>query len=342
MGISKHATEFAGYKVEPYVPAVGLTTKQPGSSLRDALISAVREGLDDKASRMALADFLSEQGETPHPVAYRVNGDGMPEQLKAFLADPLLVLVQALVVGFCFDLSGEGSELAVQLLVNARERLPNLKALFFGDLTYSDREISWINLSDLTGLLAAFPPLEHFRSRGGNNLVVKELEHRNLKSLTFEASNLPREVVVAVGGSTLPALEHLELWLGTDEYGANTRPEDLAGILEGGLAPSLRYLGLRNSDISDDVAVAVAGSPLLKKVRVLDLSLGTLGDRGAQALLAAPALAKLEKLDIHHHYVSPDVVARLLALGIQVDASGAEEVEDPDEPEAGRYVAHAE
>jgi uncharacterized protein (TIGR02996 family) len=341
MGISKHATEFAGYKVEPYVPAVGITMKQPGTPLRDALVAAVREGPDDRASRMALADFLIEQGEKPHAVAYHVGGDGTPEQLETFLADPLLCLVQALVVGYCFDRDGDGSARAVELLVNARERLPNLKALFFGDLVYEDREISWINLSDLTGLLTAFPQLEHFRSRGGNYLSLSTFEHRTLKSLTFEASNLPRGVVQAIGTSDLPALEHLELWLGTSEYGADTTPDDLSWILAGS-HPSLRYLGLRNSEISDDVAVAVADSEILGKLRVLDLSLGTLGDRGAQALLAAPATAKLEKLDIHHHYVSPDVVARLRALGIQVDASGEEEVEDPDEPEEGRYVAHAE
>jgi hypothetical protein len=66
---------------------------------------------------------------------------------------------------------------------------------------------------------------------------------------------------------------------------------------------------------------------------VLDLSLGALTDRGAEALLAAPGLARLKKLDIHHHFVSPALVQRLMALGIQVDARDSD---------AHRYVAHAE
>ncbi len=136
-------------------------------SLLAALCSALQANPDDRASRNALADYLAEQGLLPLPVAYRVNGDGTPEALEAILADPFAGLVQALVVGFCFDREGEGSGEAVKLLVNARERLPNLRALFLGDISYHDREISWLIQSDLTGLLTAFAHLEQFRARGG-------------------------------------------------------------------------------------------------------------------------------------------------------------------------------
>jgi uncharacterized protein (TIGR02996 family) len=314
----------------------------PAGSLLEALSSALRANPEDRAARMALADYLSEQGEQPHPVAYRVSGDGRSDQLDAFLADPFVGLVQALVIGFCFGDGGGDSGAVVEALVNARDRLPHLRALFLGDITYWENEISWVNQSDLTGLLTAFPQLEHFRARGGGGLALSKFEHQHLKSLAFEAGGLPRDVVQAIGVSRLPALEHLDLWLGTEEYGADTTVADLKNILAGKPTPALRYLGLRNSEISDDIAQALARSPLLERLDVLDLSLGTLGDRGAEALLAMPGLARLEKLDIHHHYVSPALVERLVALGIQVDASDAEEPEDPDDPEAHRYVAHAE
>jgi uncharacterized protein (TIGR02996 family) len=312
------------------------------SSLREALIAALVADPNDQAARMAFADYLNDQCEQPPAVAHHIDGDGSVVNLEQFLLDPAVSFVQALVVGFCFGQGGGGSEEVVEALVSARDRLPSLRALFVGDLVYSDQEISWINQSDLTSLFAAFPQLEHFRARGGGGLVVQPFEHANLKSLIFEASGLPREVVRAVGASKLPALEHLELWLGTDEYGANTTVEDLAGILAGKLLPSLRYLGLCNSDISDGIAGALASAPLLKRLRVLDLSLGTLGDEGAEALLAIRDLKKLDKLDIHHHYVSPALVECLQALGIEVDASDPKEVEDPDDPGAHRYVAHAE
>jgi uncharacterized protein (TIGR02996 family) len=344
MGISNHATEFAGFPVRPYDPAVGIVpTVVPAKagSLAGTLAAALKAHPDDRAARMALTDYLSEQGEQPHPVGYRVGGDGNCDQLRAFLADPFVGLVQALVTGACYY-GGDGSAEVVELLLKARDRFPHLRAIFLGDITYSEQEISWLNLSDLSGLWAAFPQLEHFRARGGAGLVLNPFEHENLRSLVIEASNLPREVVRAVGASNLPKLEHLELWLGTSEYGADTTPEDLAGILEGKGLPALRTLGLRNSEIIDDVAGILGQSPLLERLRVLDLSLGTLGDRGAEALLAIPGLARLEKLNIHHHYVSPALVERLRALGIEVDADAAEEVEDPDDPEANRYVAHAE
>jgi uncharacterized protein (TIGR02996 family) len=328
--------------------AKGYTPKaptSPASSLLDALCSALAANPDDRASRMALADYLGEQDEQPLPVAYRVTGMSSTEQLEALLADPFVGLVQAIVIGFCFGMGGDGSDEVVELLVNARDRLPHLRALFLGDIPYTDCEISWLNQSDLTGLLTAFPQLEHFRARGGGSLVLRKFEHEHLKSLAFEASNLPRKVVKAIGTSSLPALEHLELWLGTEEYGADTRVADLKGILAGKPTPALRYLGLRNSEIADDIAIALAKAPILERIRVLDLSLGTLSNKGAEALLAIPALRRLEKLDIHHHYVSPALVEQLQSLGIEVDASEAEEAEDtddPDDPEAYRYVAHSE
>jgi hypothetical protein len=251
-------------------------------------------------------------------------------------------LVQALVIGWWSDDSFTTSEMIVQALIAARDRLPSLRAVFLGDIPYTDNEISWIQQSDLTDLFAAFPKLEHFRVRGGEGLVLREFRHDNLKSLAIEASNLSREVVRVVGNCRLPALEHLEIWLGTDRYGANTEVGDLTGILQARHLPALRYLGLRNSEIVNDIVHALASAPVLQRLQVLDLSLGNLSDRGAEALLAIGALARLEKLDIHHHYVSPDLVERLRAVGIQVDAGDAQDLEDPDEPDSYRYIAHME
>ena len=80
---------------------------------------------------------------------------------------------------------------------------------------------------------------------------------------------------------------------------------------------------------------------MLKRISVLDLSMGTLGDAGAALLAASPAVAKLKKLDIHHHYVSEDNVARLRALGIEVNDDDREEPDSWD-GEEHRYVAVSE
>lgn len=205
-----------------------------------------------------------------------------------------------------------------------------------------ENEISWILQGDLSPLLAAYPELEYFGARGGNNLQLGIMRHEHLRSLVIESGGLRSNVVQDVLSSHLPALEHLELWLGTENYGASTRIEDLAPLFTGQLFPNLRYLGLRDSDLSDEIAQEIAKSPLLERIEVLDLSLGILSDKGARALLQSPALRRLKKLDIHHHYCPDEVIQQLQGLGIAVDVGGQEEAEDEDYRFEGRYVAVGE
>jgi hypothetical protein len=216
-----------------------------------------------------------------------------------------------------------------------------VRSLFLGDIIAEEAEISWIQQTDISPLFDAFPALEYLTVRGGNGLRLGSLRHDRLISLVVQSGGLPVEVVREVCSAQLPNLEHLELWLGSDNYGGNATVEDLGPILSGQLFPKLQSLGLRDSEIADEIATAVASAPVLERIRVLDLSLGTLGDAGAVALLSSPAVAKLEKLDIHHHYCSEDIVARLQALGITVDASEPQQ-EDAYDGETYRYAAVTE
>jgi len=286
---------------------------------------------------------LADAGANVYRIAVEYDAEETWTDLLArFLQDPAAADVTGIVVGtWTGDDFSEDSSRVVEALVAAREKLPKLTALFIGDITYEECEISWIHQSDVSPLFGAYPALEHFRVRGGNGLTLGVICHDRLKSLVVESGGLDASVVRDVLRSELPALEHLELWLGTDNYGANTTIADLEPLFAGELFPSLRYLGLRDSDLENEIAQAIAQLPLLERIRVLDLSLGVLGDTGAQALLDAPALAKLEKLDIHHHYCSQEMVTRLEALPIALDAS---EAETPDEydGEEQRYVAVGE
>jgi predicted DNA-binding WGR domain protein len=262
--------------------------------------------------------------------------------LAAFLAEPAAETVTGLVIGHWggIDAVDQSSAPIIEALVAARDKLPNLKHLFLGDIVTEENEVSWIQQSDVSPLLEAYPQLEEFRVRGSNGLSFGALKHKNLKTLAIECGGLPVSVVREVCAAKLPALEHLELWLGEPNYGWDGTIEDLKPILSGKLFPKLRYLGLRDSIIANEVAAAVAEAPVLKKIRVLDLSLGNLGDEGARALLASPAVAKLEKLDIHHHFVSDEVVAQLKSLGIEVDAS--EHMKPWDFDPDYRYIAVGE
>ena len=235
----------------------------------------------------------------------------------------------------------ETSAPVVEALVAARDRLPKLRAIFFGDIIGEECEISWIRQSDVSPLFTAYPQLEHFCVRGAEGLSLGSLKHGRLKSLIIQSGGLGANVVREVAAADLPELEHLELWLGEENYGGDATVADLTPILDGGLFPKLRRLGLRDSQIADQIALAVATAPVVERIRVLDLSLGALTDEGAAALLGSPAIARLEKLDVHHHYCSEEMTAKLQSLGVEVDAS---EREEPDVygDEVWRYVSVGE
>lgn len=313
MTINEHATSFAGKPVVDW---------EPGVELGD--ISAI-------VPRVSLSYDAADGGET------------WAERFATFLELPGVEQLTGLVVG-TWDTSGaseDGSAEVVATLVAAHDRLPGLRAIFLGDIIMEEAEISWIQQSDLSPLLAAFPGLEHFRVRGGNGLSLGRLKLERLVSLVLESGGLPSEVVRQVAAAELPALEHLELWLGTQEYGRDGEVDDLAPMLGGERFPRLAYLGLRDSDQSDQIAAAVVRSPLTERIKVLDLSLGTLTDSGAAALLSGDAIRRLERLDIHHHYCTPAVVEQLEGLGIELDASDPQEAYEY-QGELSYYVAVGE
>jgi hypothetical protein len=275
-------------------------------------------------------------------LTYADEGSTFTDVFAKFIATPGIENLRALVIGQ-WNLYQEGDDAArvVELLIGSKARFPRLEALFIGDITSEENECSWIEQTDVSALWGAFPGLTAFGIRGANGLSLGRIAHGNLKFLSVEAGGLPRTVVHDIGRADLPALEHLEIWLGTPDYGGDSRAEDLSPILDGSRFPKLITLALRNCAWADVLAAAVVKSAILKRVRVLDLSMGTLGDAGAAILAASPAVAKLQKLDIHHHYVSEGSVERLKALGIEVND---ENRNDPDswDGEEHRYVAVSE
>jgi hypothetical protein len=284
----------------------------------------------------------------PNHTTYRISlsyddeGAQWTDRFASFLDAVPTERIRGLVVGAWEEMFEDGaSATIVEALVVARNRLPNLRALFFGDIISEECEISWIRQTDISPLFDAYPALEYFCVRGAEGLQLGALHHQNLKSLIVQSGGLGVAITRAAIGADLPALEHLELWLGTPDYGGDTTIADLEPLLSGTRFPRLHYLGLRDSEIVDQIAIAIAQAPILERIRVLDLSLGTLGDEGAAALLASPLIPKLEKLDLHHHFCSDETVARLQQLGIAVDVS---EQEEPDAHggEVWRYVSVGE
>ncbi|MEU8136905.1 STM4015 family protein [Streptodolium elevatio] len=288
----------------------------------------------------------------PGAVAWRIRvvegyefGDPVAEfgkLLEHFLGTVDSSRVTALVVGDWADHYSEDTEShPVPLVRDAADRLPNLRALFVGDIVREESDAAYIRQYDMTTLLDAYPLLEELTTRGGEGLVLPTRTYPNLRKLHVQAGGLGREVVRAIGASAFPRLTHLDIWLGVENYGGDASVADLARILDGTDLPALRHLGLVNSEIQDEIAEALGGAPIVGRLEELDLSHGTLGDEGAEALLGGQPLTHLRRFTAHHHFVGEPVRQRLLAAlpGVEVDMPQALRRGDWG---SGRYVAVSE
>ncbi len=254
--------------------------------------------------------------------------------------------VTAVVVGAWSPEEPESFAGPLAAILAAAERLPALRGLFIGDITYEESEISWIDMVDVTPVLTAFPLLTELVVRGaaqewveGEGIGLQPVRHEHLRALRFESGGLPGEVPRAVAASELPALERLEFWLGVANYGGSTRLADLEPFLDGTRFPALRHLGLQNSEIQDEIAAALAHAPVVARLESLNLSMGVFTDQGATALLDGQPLTHLKSLDLHHHFLSRPVQDRLREAlpGVEIDLS-----EGGNPADRWQYVAVAE
>lgn len=289
-----------------------------------------------------VATFVPGEAVDTSTAVYRLALEYDDTKPMADLIDEFFVQVDksqldALIIGAW----GEPHDVAVddileKLIAHASE-LPNLRGLFIGDMTYEECEISWIIQGNYTPLLNAFPQLETLRIRGSTDLVIEPFTHLAMRSFTIECGGLPAAAAEALAASSMPHLTHLELWLGTDDYGFSGDAELYRRVLAALITPSLQYLGLRDSEIADDLATMLATQEAISHLKTLDLSLGTIGDVGAEALCKSVYVPKLETLDLSHHYISAQWQAALKALPLQVV------LDDPEEEDDGyRYVAVGE
>ncbi|MCX0247311.1 STM4015 family protein [Streptomyces drozdowiczii] len=292
---------------------------------------------------------------TPDAIAWRLESTWEGPEFAAvwrhFLTAVDPAQVRALVIGPWWQDDYSSLAPVVELITSDAARFPALRALFLADVVGEECEVSWLQMCDITPVLRAFPRLEELVVRGGGSglneetLELHPVRHEALKALRFESGGLPGHVVRAVGACELPALERLEVWLGSQWYAGDATVADMAPLLSGGNFPRLRHLGLQNSEIQDEIAVAVASAPVVAQLESLSLSMGTLSDAGGLALLEGQPLTHLDSLDLHHHYLSDEVMDRFKELSERDDVHvhlGEADDWDPDDEDDSRYVAVSE
>jgi len=248
------------------------------------------------------------------------DAENLASKFTRLLQDPQSSSLEALILGMWTEAYENNSSSLINALAAAKDKLTSLKAVFIGDITYEECEISWIRQSDISPILTAYPQLEVLQVRGGDGLeFTPPVRHDNLNALIVETGGLSRTTVAQICNLNLPALEHLELWFGSEDYGGDCWVESLTPILTEQRFPNLTYLGLRNSQFSDEIADAVVRSPLLESISVLDLSMGTLSDEGAEKLINCPAISQLDILNVSENFLSPTTIQKLEHLAATIE-----------------------
>lgn len=239
-------------------------------------------------------------------------------------------------VEFAFMSNGDPNEDDLQNLIDAlgKNAPPTLRKLSLGD---NVDQISWHHTGSLAKLWKGVPNLKTLEIETGE-FEVGKMEAPSLERAIFITGGLSKSCGKGIATASMPKIKHLEIYYGTDEYGGECSLSEVQPLLNRTDLTNLTYLGLKNSEFADEIASAMRGAKVLKTLKTLDLSLGTMTDAGAEALAAAKdSLAHLEVLDLTRNFLSAKGIKAVKGICKKVITSEQEDSDDD-----YRYVAIAE
>lgn len=264
------------------------------------------------------------------------------EKLEAYIAEHGSYELPALTIGNWTDSYEQSPVDIIDYLVQNKVKFPNLKKIFLGDIESEECEISWIIHTDAGPLVNEFK-LEEFIIKGATGLGLEIAISDTLKKLTIISGGMSVGLLEDIIAAKLPNLEHLELYLGVDEYGFDGNISTLEPFMKRSNFPKVKYLGLKNSEIADEICEKILASDMLQGLEVLDLSLGTLSDTGAKLILEnMDKLSQLKILDLTYNYVSDELLEEIdvkgKALNIEVLSSKEDVYMDDDDDYRYPYI----
>lgn len=253
---------------------------------------------------------------------YEDGGKNAATLAQTIISDPELQNLNEIIVGCWGESYDNPAQALIDIFVENKDKLQHIEHLFIGDMGYEECEISWIIQGSYGELLKVLPNLKRLTIKGSSELSLGTLAHDKLEAIEIFCGGLPKEVLHQIANSKLPRLTHLNLFIGVEEYGFDGKLEDIVGILKNPQMKKLKYLGLGNSDIQDEIVEAVMESDILSNLSVLDFSNGTLTDKGAEYILQhQEKILHLELLKLSHHFLSDDYMEKLEQLPIELDLS---------------------
>ncbi|MDQ0063807.1 STM4015 family protein [Paenibacillus harenae] len=259
------------------------------------------------------------------------NGEKIVDLIEQLAGGEESAKLESLIIGDWGGAYENDSSEIVEALVRLNGKFPQLRKLFIGDMSYEECEVSWINQSNVAPLLIAYPELTSLTIKGSTELALEPAIHEKLEELIIICGGLGKQVLASISSGRFPKLKKLELYLGVEEYGFDGGLEDVLPLIEQEKFPQLTYLGLKDSEIQDEIAIALAEAPILDQLETLDLSMGTLTDKGAEALLNSSKARGLKFLDLHYHYMSDEMIAKWKQSGLNVDISDQQKYDDDED-----------
>ncbi len=265
---------------------------------------------------------------------YEENGKNAETMVQDILEDPELPELYGIIIGSWGGTWEEGCQALIDGLIKNKDKFSHIRKLFIGDMDYEECEVSWIIQGNYSKLWAAMPQLEELTIKGSTDLELGEIDLPNLKSFEIICGGLPAEVIKSIQNAKMPALERLVLYIGSDDYGFDGNADTIRELLEKSDFKKLRYLGIVDSEIQDELAEVVLDSKYMNQIETLDLSYGTLTDKGSAVIAEKIGnYPNVKKIELEWHFMSDDGVSRLKAA---VEKAG-KEIRIEEQQEAEEY-----
>lgn len=268
---------------------------------------------------------------------YDEGGKSAETMISDILADDEFPQLEEVVIGCWGEAWEDSCQEIIDGIVENKEKFAHIKSLFIGDMDYEDCEVSWIIQGDYSKLWEAVPNLKKICIKGSTDLELGNIAHENLEVLEIICGGLPKDIIEQISKAKLPNLKKLNLYLGIDEYGFDGDKETIETLLAESNFPKLEYLGLNDSDMQDEVTELIINSKYMAQISTLDLSNGSLSDAGGELLLEAlPKYPNIKMVDLHYHYLSEEMMAKLEGLDVEINLEEPNE-EDEYDGEIYRY-----
>ncbi len=234
----------------------------------------------------------------------------------------------------------DGCQDIINMIVENSAKFQHIKSIFIGDMGYEECEISWIIQGDYSKIWEALPNLEKLTIKGANNLSLGDIKHNNLKHLEIISGGLSVSVLESIENAELPALEKLMLYLGVDEYGFDGSIKTIETLVEKAKKfKNLKYLGLVNSEMQNEIVKVVMDSDIVKQLEVLDFSYGTLIDIGVRYILKREEkISHLKELKLNRGYFSQKLCDELKNMKVKVSLDDVQIIELSDEEINNYYL----